>query len=71
MQNLISPQEAAKQIGVSVHTIKVWMRRAEDPLPSVQVGESGKFLKVIASEIEPWLTAEASRKVSATSRGSR
>lgn len=67
---LISPQEAASQIGVSVHTVKVWIRRAADPLPSVDVGQSGKFRKVIAAEIAPWLSAEASRKASAASRGS-
>ncbi len=66
MQSLISPAQAAKEIGVSVHTVKVWMRRADNPLPSVQVGNSGKFLKVIADEIPAWLSAEAQRKAGAS-----
>lgn len=61
MEQLISPREAADQIGVSVATIKAWMRRASDPLPSVVVGQSGKFRRIIKDQIAPWLTAEASR----------
>lgn len=63
MQQLISPREAAERIGVSVATIKAWIRRKDQPLPAVVVGESGKFLKVVAAEIDPWLAAEAQRKV--------
>lgn len=62
MNALISPQEAARRIGVSVHAVKAWQRRSDHPLPSVQVGQSGKFLKVIASEIDAWLAAESTRK---------
>lgn len=62
MQQLISPREAAERIGVSVATVKTWLRRSADPLPSVVVGESGRFRKVIADQIDPWLVAEASRK---------
>lgn len=61
MEQLISPREAADRIGVSVSTVKAWMRRSQDPLPSVQVGTSGKFRKVLAAEIPSWLTSEASR----------
>lgn len=62
MQQLISPREAAERIGVSVATVKAWLRRSTDPLPSIVVGESGRFRKVIADQIDPWLVAEASRK---------
>ena len=62
MQQLISPREAAERIGVSVATVKSWMRRAADPLPAVQVGHSGRFYKVVADQINPWLAAEAARK---------
>jgi excisionase family DNA binding protein len=62
MQQLISPREAAERIGVSVATVKGWVHRAQHPLPSVTVGKSGRFVKVIASEIDAWLVAEASRK---------
>ena len=61
MEQLITPKQAASRIGVSVATVKAWMRRSADPLPSVQVGTSGKFRKVLAAEIPSWLAAEASR----------
>mgnify|MGYP000735830390 CR=1 FL=1 len=62
MQQLITPREAAQLIGVSVTTIKEWIHRAEAPIPSVTVGKSGRFVKVIASEIDTWLITEAARK---------
>ena len=68
-QQLLSPREAAEVIGVSVATVKAWMRRAADPLPSVQVGASGRFHKVVADQINPWLAAEASRKAQGAVRG--
>jgi transposase len=71
MQALLSPQQAAEQIGVSVATVKTWMRRASEPLPSVQVGNSGKFRKVVAAEVPAWLAAEAARKAGSSSRGSK
>lgn len=71
MQALLLPREAAERIGVSIATVKAWMRRADHPLPSIIVGRSGRNLKVIASEIEPWLAAEAARKASANGRGSK
>lgn len=61
MEQLITPREAAERIGVSVATVKAWIYRAADPLPSVVVGQSGKFRRIVASQIDPWLTAEASR----------
>lgn len=71
MQALLTPAEAAKHMGVSVHQVKAWQRRASNPLPSIQVGNSGKFLKVVAAEMDGWLASEASRKASAGGRGSR
>lgn len=66
MTQLISPQQAADQIGVSIHQVYAWIRRADDPLPSLTVGQTGKFRKVIAEAIGPWLEAEATRKVLAS-----
>lgn len=63
---LLSPREAAQAMGVSVATVKAWIRRNDNPLPAVQVGSSGRFYKVIAEQINPWLIAEASRQASAT-----
>lgn len=70
-QALITPAEAAKRIGVSIHMVKVWIWREEDPLPSVVVGKSGKVRRVIADQIVTWLSEEASRKAGTSSRGSR
>jgi hypothetical protein len=61
MPKLLSPRQAAQIIGTNVAQIKTWARRAEDPLPSVLVGESGKFRKIIAEEIPAWLAREAER----------
>lgn len=63
---LIYAHEAAERIGVSTTTVKAWMRRRENPLPSVQVGATGRVHKVIADEIDAWLAAEAARKTAAT-----
>ena len=68
-KELISPREAAERIGVSMATVKAWMRRADHPLPSVQVGASGKFHKVVSDQIDAWLVAEASRKAQGVGRG--
>lgn len=68
-QQLISATQAAERIGVSVATVKAWMRRAADPLPAVQVGASGRFYKVLADQIDPWLQAEAAREAQGAVRG--
>lgn len=68
-QQLISTAQAAERIGVSVATVKAWMRRAHDPLPAIQVGESGRFFKVLADQIDAWLVAEAARKAQGAVRG--
>lgn len=62
MEYLVSPREAADRIGVSVATVKAWINRADHPLPSVQVGNSGSHKRVIVSKIDEWLQAEAARK---------
>lgn len=59
---LISPREASERIGVSVATVKAWIHRAENPLPSVAVGATGKFYKIVADQIDTWLVEEAARK---------
>lgn len=71
MQALITPAEAAKRIGVSIHMVKVWIWREADPLPSVPVGKSGMHRRVVADQIDEWLAAESARKASARGRGSR
>lgn len=63
---LITPKEAAAQIGVSLTTIKTWINRANDPLPSVAVGETGSHRRVVAELIQPWLEQQAQGKASAT-----
>jgi transposase len=67
MSEVLSAPEAARLIGVSIHQVKAWMRRADDPLPSVAVGTSGRVRKVVAEQIAPWLEREAARD----GRGSR
>lgn len=66
MEHLITAKEAAEQIGVSAATVRSWMRRGTDPLPSVQVGSTGSHRRIVASQITPWLEAEASRKTGQT-----
>lgn len=66
MKQLLSTDEAAERIGVSRSTVKSWVHRSDHPLPSVQVGNTGRVRKVVASEIDPWLAAEAARKPGAT-----
>ena len=61
MTEVLSAPEAARLIGVSIHQVKAWMRRADDPLPSVLVGASGRVRKVLAGQVAPWLGREAAR----------
>lgn len=65
-KKLLTPREAAERIGVSVTTVKEWMRRAADPLPSMQVGHSGRVHRIVTDEIDAWLLAEAARKPQTT-----
>lgn len=59
---LLTPKEAAELMGVSVPTVKTWMHRADNPLPSVQVGKSGRVHRVVAELIDGWLFDESQRK---------
>ena len=61
MSELLSAPEVARLIGVSIHQVKAWMRRADDPLPSVAVGTSGRVRKVLAEQVTPWQGREAAR----------
>lgn len=61
MTELLSPPEAARLIGTTVAQVKEWMRRGDDPLPSIPVGKSGKFRKVLREQIPTWLEREAGR----------
>lgn len=60
-KKLLNRREAAERIGVSVTTVETWMRRADNPIPTMQVGASGRHLRVVADQIDPWLAAEAER----------
>ena len=53
MTELLSPPQAARLIGTNVAQVKEWMRRADQPLPSVPVGKSGKFRKVLRDRSPP------------------
>lgn len=66
LKPLLTPKEAADHLGVSVTTVKEWMRRADAPLPSIQVGKSGRVHRVLGDQVDLWLNAEASRKAAST-----
>ncbi len=70
MTELLSPPEAARLIGTNIAQVKEWMRRADDPLPSIPVGKSGKFRKVLREQIPAWLAREAGRPQSPSPRSS-
>lgn len=57
---LITQKEAALRLGVSRPTLAAWIHRADDPLPAVAIG-SGRVLRVIESEIDPWIARESQR----------
>jgi hypothetical protein len=62
LEHLLTPKQAAAVIGnVNANKVREWMRRADDPLPSVPRGDSGRFRLVIASEIDPWIKREFER----------
>lgn len=58
---LLSIDETARHVGVGRDTVAEWVNRARHPLPSIQVGKSGRVRKVIASEVDAWLVDEAAR----------
>ena len=59
MTELVTAAVAAEIIGVSVYRVREFMRRADDPLPSVQVVEGGTRRLVVSDEIRPWLRRRA------------
>lgn len=61
---LLTPKEAAEQLGVSVPTVKAWMNRKHNPLPSVEVGTSGRHRRVLADKVAAWLELEATKAAS-------
>lgn len=61
MTKLVSPPEAARILGVHPEQVREWMRRADDPLPSVPVGSTGKHRRVVADSIPDWLARESAR----------
>jgi hypothetical protein len=68
MTELLSPPDAARLIGTNVAQVKEWMRRGDDPLPSILVGKSGKFRKVLRDQIPEWLAREAARPLPTSTR---
>ena len=68
MTELLSPPQAARLIGTNVAQVKEWMRRGDHPLPSVPIGKSGKFRKILRDQIPAWLEREAARAVPTSSR---
>lgn len=60
---LLTPRETAERLGVSVTTVKTWIHRAENPLPSIEVGASGRHRRVVAEQIDGWLYDESLRDV--------
>ncbi|MDI9600124.1 MAG: helix-turn-helix domain-containing protein [Acidobacteriota bacterium] len=61
MAELVTAAEAAEILGVSVHRVREFMRRAEDPLPSIRRVEGGSRRLVVFEEIRPWLRRQAER----------
>ena len=58
---LLTPRQVADELGVSLTTVKSWMRRQADPLPSVVVGATGTHRRILSDLLHPWLEAEAAR----------
>lgn len=58
---LLTPKQAAEQLGVSADTVRAWISRTDNPLPTVVVGSSGTHRRIVADQIGPWLEAEATR----------
>lgn len=61
MSELVTAAEAAEIIGVSVNRVREFMRRADDPLPSMRLVEGGTRRRVVLEEIKPWVKRQAER----------
>ncbi len=62
---LLSIPDAAKALGVDHGTVREWVKRTVDPLPSVVVGRGdGKHVrrKVVMSEVDEWLVRQAGKE---------
>jgi excisionase family DNA binding protein len=66
MSKLLTPDEAAETIGVGRRQVEEWIRRADEPLPSLSTGEAGSHRRIIADQIDPWLVREAERQQQAS-----
>lgn len=62
MPKLLTPDEAAEEIGVGRRQVEDWIRRADDPLPSLLMGEARTHRRIIAEAIDSWLESEAARQ---------
>jgi excisionase family DNA binding protein len=63
---LLTPKEAAEQIGVSLSTVKAWISREDEPMPSIIVGDTGSHRRIVADLVQPWLENEVQRQASST-----
>ncbi len=61
MSELVTAAEAAEIIGVTTNRVREYMRRADDPLPSMLVAEGGTRRLVVTEEIRPWVRRQAER----------
>jgi hypothetical protein len=61
MSELLTAAEAADIIGVTASRVREFMRRSDDPLPSILVTEGGSRRLVVADGIKPWLLRQAER----------
>ena len=62
---LLSIPKAADVLGVHSGTVREWVLRAVDPLPSVVLGKGdGKFVRraVVMSEVDGWLARQAKKE---------
>lgn len=67
-RELITIREAAERLGVSHQTIREWMIRTDNPLPSIQVGT---HRRIVVSMIGEWIVDESHRTAGGTVRRGR
>lgn len=60
LDNYISIEEAAEYLGVSVITVRGWIKRKELELPSHKIGKLWKFKR---SELDEWVKSGRSANV--------
>lgn len=72
MPLLWTRDEAAEEMGAARSKIEEWALREENPLPTVPIGKQGSkrdHWKVVASQADSWLAAEAERSATARREG--